>query len=101
LVRADARGGFDQSGRVAALSDASSIKLKDGVPYAMRERAATVDLLFPGKSLGFPPFCKGALDQLIAGPVRVGDLDPALTPENRALLVRTLVVEGLLEIQTV
>jgi hypothetical protein len=94
--RNDPGTAFDQLAGIATLSPASILRLNDRVPSLVRERATTVELLLPGKSLGFPPACAAALAQLRAGPVRFADLDLALSSDDRRRFVAALVREGLM-----
>ena len=94
--RAEAGGGFDQLGAVADLTADSVLRMNADLPVILRERATTVDLLLPGKSLGLPNVCLPALERLQAGPVRFGDLKIALSDADRHFFVKTLVLEGVL-----
>jgi hypothetical protein len=94
--RADAGGGFDQLAAVAALTPDSMLSMNAVLPAILRERATTVDVVLPGKSLGLPKACAAALERLQAGPIRFGDLKLALSDADRHFFVKTLVLEGVL-----
>jgi hypothetical protein len=94
--RNDPGAAFDQLAGIAALVPDSLLRLNDRIPSLLRERATTVELLVPGKALGFPPAARAALEQLRAGPVRFGDLDLPLSESDRRLFVKSLVLEGLM-----
>lgn len=98
LTRAEAAGSVEQVERLRDVAPDAVLRLNDGVAFMVREREKTVDLLIAGKSLGFPKFCAAAFEQLIAGPTTYAELDPQLNAKNRAVLVRTLVLEGLITI---
>jgi len=98
ITRADAEGSIAQVERLRDLSPQTVLRLCDGVAFMVREREQTVDLLVAGKALGFPKFCQAAFERLVAGPTTLADLDPALSAKNQAVLVRTLVLEGLVTI---
>ncbi len=94
--RNDPGAAFDQLDGIDALGPDSVLRLNDRIPALLRERATTVDLLIPGKSLGFPAVCRAALERLRAGPVRFADLDLPLPDADRRLFVKTLILEGLM-----
>lgn len=98
LARPEAGGAFDQAQRLAALSDADLLVFDRSKPCDVRVRGNSIAVLFPGKALGFPVFCTRAIEQLQAGPIAYAELDSALSPHNRQLLVRTLVLEGIVRI---
>ncbi len=99
LPRTSARGAFDRLPEPAAPPDDAIVRPRDDLPLTLRRRRKTVDLLAPSRSLAFPLFCAPALEQLLRGAVRYGDIDPALAPENRWLVVRRLALEGLVEVE--
>lgn len=99
ITRADAAGSIEQVSRLRDLAPDAVLRLDDGVAFMVRERERTVDLLVAGKSLGFPKFCKTAFERLVAGPTTVAALDPELSENNRNVLIRTLVLEGLVRIE--
>jgi hypothetical protein len=99
ITRADAAGSIEQVARLRELSPDTVLRLDDGVAFMVREREKTVDLLVAGKSLGFPKFCKAAFERLVAGPTTVAELDSELSDNNRSVLIRTLVLEGLVHIE--
>ncbi len=98
LAHADASGSVEAVERLRGLAPDSVLRLREGVAFMVREREKTVDLLVAGKSLAFPKFCQGAFERLVAGQTTLAELDPALSPKNRAVLIRTLVLEGLVTI---
>jgi hypothetical protein len=100
MARHSAFGAFDEIGKTEGIAPDAVVRVRSDIPFMIRERENTVDVLSPGRSLGFPPFCRGALEQLSRGPVHFSDFDPQLALENRHVLVRTLVREGIVEIET-
>jgi uncharacterized RmlC-like cupin family protein len=96
LVRGQAAGQFDNLAGLSTLGDATRLRVNPGLPAQIRDRGATVDLLIAGKSLGFPKICAPAFERLAEGPVTFGELGLYLTPPNRAVFVKNLVLEGYL-----
>jgi hypothetical protein len=94
--RSDPGAGFDQLAGVPALAPETLLRLNDRFPSLLRERAATLELLVPGKALGFPKACLAALEQLRSGPVRFDALDLPLSDADRRAFVKSLVLEGLM-----
>lgn len=94
--RSDASGAFDQAAATAHLTADSVLRMNEDLPAIVRERATTVDLVLPGKSLGLPKVCMPALERLQAGPTRFGDLPLAVSDTDRLFLVKTLILEGVL-----
>ena len=94
--RSDAGGAFDQLAATAELTPDSMLRMNDNLPTLLRERATTVDLMLPGKSLGLPKLCLPALERLQAGPNRFADLGLALSDADRLFFVKTLILEGVL-----
>ena len=80
---------------IGALTPDSILRLNDRLPTLLRARENNVELLVPGKVLGFPLACRTALERLRAGPVRYADLALPLSESDRALFVRSLLLEGL------
>lgn len=99
--RADAGGAFAQLAGLAELRGDSILSLNGHIPYVLRASAARVDLLVPGKTLGFPAVCAPALEQLRAGSVRFDALALPVAPAERELFVGTLVRAGLVLIHEV
>lgn len=95
-TRNDPGAAFDQLAGIDALTPDSVLRLNDRIPTLLRDGASAVELLVPGKVLGFPPACRAALERLRAGPVRYADLELPLSASDRALFVRSLVLEGLM-----
>jgi lysine-specific demethylase/histidyl-hydroxylase NO66 len=87
---------YEPVAAVAALTRDSVLSMNADLPAILRERAMTVDIVLPGKSLGLPKLCLSALERLQAGPVRFGDLKLALSDADRHFFVKTLVLEGVL-----
>jgi len=98
ITRADAAGSIGQIEALRCLGPESVLGLADDVAFMVRDREQTVDLLIAGRSLGFPKFCRTAFEQLVAGPVTFAGLGPDLSEKNRAVLVRTLILEGLITV---
>jgi len=96
LVRGQAAGQFDNLARLGTLAEGSRLRVNPALPAQVRNRGATVDLVIAGKSLGFPKLCAPAFDRLAEGPVTFGELGLYLTPANRAVFVKNLVLEGYL-----
>jgi bifunctional lysine-specific demethylase and histidyl-hydroxylase NO66 len=97
--RSDAGGAFDQAADAPHLTADSVLRLNENLPMLVRERATTVDLVLPGKSLGLPNVCMPALERLQAGPVRFGDLALAVSDADRLFFVKTLILEGVLLVE--
>jgi lysine-specific demethylase/histidyl-hydroxylase NO66 len=93
--RSEAGDAFDQLRRAEALEPGTCVRLNDTIPYLLRDRPATLDILLPGKTLHLPPECRAAMSLLMRGPQRVADLLPGHTDDDRRLFVRTLAIEGL------
>jgi hypothetical protein len=96
LVRGQAHGQFDALAELAGLTDQTVLRVNPAIPALVRDRGATIDLLIAGKSLGFPKLCAPAFERFAEGPVSFGELGLYLTPVNRAVLVKNLVLEGYL-----
>jgi ribosomal protein L16 Arg81 hydroxylase len=94
--RSEANAAFDQLIHVAKLRPESILRVNDDLPFLVRERAGTVDVLLPGKSLALSKLCLPALERLQAAPVRFADLAPELAARDAQRLVKTLVREGVL-----
>jgi len=99
--RSDAGGAFAQLAGLAGLRDDAVLSLNGHVPYVLRAGNGTVDLLVPGKTLGFPPVCGAALEQLRSGNVRFDALALPLPDADRRAFVAALVREGLVLIHEV
>ncbi len=94
--RSDANAALDQLLHVAKLRPESVLRLSDDLPFLIRERDATVDVLVPGKSFTLSKSCLPALQRLQTANVRFGELAPELAERDRDLLVKTLAREGVL-----
>jgi hypothetical protein len=99
--RSDAGGAFGGLAGLADLCADSVLSLNVHLPHVVRASAAAVELLVPGKTLGFPVACGAALDQLRAGSVRFDALDLPLSEDDRRRFVASLVREGLVLIHEV
>lgn len=99
LARNTAAGAFDLIGKVDEVAPDAVVRIRADIPFTVRQRVSNVGVLSPNRTLDFPLFCRGALEQLSRGPVRFSDFDPTLTLENRYELVRILVREGIAEIE--
>ena len=97
--RGEAGGAFDQLRRAATLEPGTLIRINDSIPYLMRDRPDTLDVLLPGKTVHLPPECRAAVTLLMEGPLRFADVLPGHADEDRRLFVRTLVIEGLLTLE--
>jgi len=97
--RSESNAAFDQQQLVAKLGPESLLQVNADLPFLVRERANAVDVLLPGKMLGFSAACLAALQLLQRGPVRYADLAPELSANDRQLFVKTLVREGMLLIE--
>jgi len=96
LIRGQAAGQFDTLAELAALGEGTRLRVNPALRAEVRDRGATVDLLIAGKSLGFPKICAPAFERIAEGPVTFGELGLYLTPQNRAVFVKNLVLEGYL-----
>lgn len=96
--RSDANAAFDQLTSSAALRPDSVLRGNDGVPFSIRRRAGSVDVLLPGQRLGLSASCWPALERLQAGPVRFADFAPELAAADRERLAQTLVRVGVARI---
>jgi hypothetical protein len=95
LTRPNANGAFDQALQTFDVKPTTRVRIDETVPHVLRERGEGVELLIAGKVVAFPPVCKNAFQRLQQGPTTAAEMDPALSPEHRALLVKLLVLEGL------
>ena len=93
-VRADAAGSFDQIERLRAANGNSVLRMAEGAAYMLRPRSDGLALLVAGKTIPLLPLFAPSMERLGHGPVAIAELDPALSPEHRMLLVRILVLEG-------
>jgi hypothetical protein len=75
------------------------VRIDHAVPYMVRQRGEGIELLIAGKVVAFPPICRAAFEHLQRGATTVAEMDPSLSPEHRALLVKLLVLEGLVVIE--
>jgi len=96
LIRGQAGGQFDALARLGSLEESTPLRRNPAIPAQVRDRGTTVDLLIAGKSLGFPKLCAPAFERLAEGPLTYGELGLYLTPANRAVFVKNLVLEGYL-----
>jgi lysine-specific demethylase/histidyl-hydroxylase NO66 len=96
--RGSAAGLFARSSHAASLTPQTLLSISPEGAFLLRERPAELELLLPGTALALPAGCAGAFTQLLAGPVRFGDLDLPLSETDRALFVKTLVREGVVVI---
>jgi hypothetical protein len=92
--RGSATGLFARSTHALELRPETLLSIGPEGAYLLRERAPELELLLPGTALGLPPGCAPAFAQLLAGPVRFGDLDLPLSKTDCVLFVKTLVREG-------
>ncbi len=99
--RSDAGGSFGHLAALANLRADSVLSLNLHAPHVLRASATAVEMLVPGKTLGFPLACGRALEQLRAGSVAFGALDLPLSADDRRRFVASLVREGLLLIHEV
>lgn len=99
LTRPDANGAFDQALDTFDIKPTTRVRIDDAVPYMVRQRGEGIELLIAGKVVAFPPICRAAFEHLQRGPTTAAEMDPALSPEHRALLIRLLVLEGLVVIE--
>lgn len=91
-------GGLVDRTRLDALGHDTVVRPRAGAFCTQRPTDdGRTRLLLGDRSLTMPDWVAPAVDQLVAGPCRVGDL--ALDPTSRLVLVRRLVREGLLEIE--
>jgi bifunctional lysine-specific demethylase and histidyl-hydroxylase NO66 len=97
LTRPNADGAFEQALRTFRIAPQTRVHIDERVPYMVRERGG-IELLIAGKVVAFPPLCKNAFLRLQQGPAAAQELDPALAPEHRDLLIKLLALEGLVVI---
>jgi len=95
LTRPNADDAFARALRALDVTADTPVRIDEGVPFMLRERAQSIELLIAGKAVAFPKFCVPAFTRLQEGPTTAGEMDPSLSPENRALFVKLLVLEGL------
>jgi hypothetical protein len=95
LTRPNANGAFSQALRTFEITPLTRVRIDETVPYMVRRRDGGIELLIAGKVVAFPPLCETAFERLQRGPAVVQELDPGISPEHRALLVKLLVLEGL------
>jgi hypothetical protein len=96
-TRIDAQGAFDRVAATATVALSDVLRMRTDVPYVVGERADTVTLLIPGRSLVLPTPCLPALRRLEEGPARVNEL-PGLADVNQLWLARALLTYGVVEI---
>jgi hypothetical protein len=99
LTRPNADGAFAQALQTFDIGPDTRVRIDERVPYLVRTRGPGIELLIAGKVVAFPPLCKTAFERLQQGPATVLEMDPALSPEHRTLLVRLLALEGLVIIE--
>ncbi|HTU68981.1 MAG TPA: cupin domain-containing protein [Candidatus Baltobacteraceae bacterium] len=99
LTRPNANGAFAQALQTFAITPATRVRIDETIPYVVRTRGEGIELLIAGKVVAFPPICKAAFERLQRGPASAAEMDPALSPEHRELLIKLLVLEGLLIIE--
>jgi bifunctional lysine-specific demethylase and histidyl-hydroxylase NO66 len=99
LTRPNANGAFEQALDTFDIKPTTRVRIDDTVPYMVRQRGEGIELLIAGKVVAFPPICRAAFEHLQRGPTTVAEMDPALSPEHRALLIKLLVLEGLVIIE--
>lgn len=95
LTRPNTSGAFEQALRTFSIAPSTRVRIDEGVPYHVRERNGGMELVIAGKVVAFPPLCKNAFLRLQQGPASAQELDPALSPEHRNLLIKLLALEGL------
>ncbi|HTV92689.1 MAG TPA: cupin domain-containing protein [Verrucomicrobiae bacterium] len=98
LTRPNANGAFEQALQTFDIKPSTRVRIDETVPHVLRQRDEGIELLIAGKVVAFPPICKGAFERLQRGPTTAQEMDPALSPEHRALLIKLLVLEGLVVI---
>ena len=98
LTRPNANGAFDQALHTFEIKPTTRVRIDETVPYVVRQRGDGIELLIAGKVVAFPPVCRPAFERLQQGPTTAQEMDPALSPEHRALLIKLLVLEGLVVI---
>jgi hypothetical protein len=99
LTRPNANGAFEQALETFDIKPTTRVRIDDAVPYMVRQRGEGIELLIAGKVVAFPPICRAAFEHLQRGATTVAEMDPSLSPEHRALLVKLLVLEGLVVIE--
>lgn len=93
--RNDADGAFEQLERSSNITPDSMLRVNGDLPFLVRERASTIEILLPGTSLAFSKSCMPALERLQGGPVTFAAFAPELTENDRRLFLNALVREGL------
>jgi len=99
LTRPNVNGAFDQALDTFDIKPTTRVRIDDAVPYMVRQRGEGIELLIAGKVVAFPPICRSAFEHLQRGPTTAAEMDPALSQEHRALLIKLLVLEGLVIIE--
>ncbi|MGA7571271.1 MAG: cupin domain-containing protein [Candidatus Aquilonibacter sp.] len=99
LTRPNVNGAFAQALDTFDIKPATRVRIDETVPYMVRQRGEGIELLIAGKVVAFPPICRAAFEHLQREPTTVAEMDPSLSPEHQALLVKLLVLEGLVVIE--
>jgi len=99
LTRPNANGAFEQALHTFDIKPTSRVRIDETVPYMLRQRGEGVELLIAGKVVAFPPVCHAAFERLQKGATTAQEMDPALSPAHRDLLIKLLVLEGLVVIE--
>lgn len=93
------QGQLEQLLALDRLSDASTVRVRDGAVCRMRPRAGSLVVLLGDREMTMPAALEPAMTRIAtAGPLRVGDLADQLDAGSRHVLVRRLISEGLLEV---
>lgn len=96
LTRPNANGAFAQALATFNIEADTRVRIDPTVPYLVRKRGeGGIELLIAGKVVAFPPICLPAFERLERGATTAYEMDPALSPEHRSLLIKLLVLEGL------
>ena len=99
LTRPNANGAFAQALDTFDIKPTTRVRIDETVPYMVRKRGEGIELLIAGKVVAFPPICRAAFEHLQGGATTAAEMDPSLSPEHRALLIKLLVLEGLVIIE--
>jgi ribosomal protein L16 Arg81 hydroxylase len=97
--RAGADGLFDRSAATRALNADALLSIDASDAFLLRDRAGPSELLLPGTVLALPDGCAAAFEQLLAGPVRFGDLVLPLPETDRALFIAALIRAGIVRVE--